>query len=197
MPKNKTRGNVKKELKARLRKIKLFMIDVDGVLAKSSIIWAGSLSGDGLHEIKEFCVHDGAASWAAKEAGLLRVLVSGRDSAVVRQRAERMKVDGIYLNNLNKLEILEALKKEHHLLDAEIAYIGDDFLDLPILKKVGFPVAVQDAVPEVKKAARYITRKKGGEGAVAETIRLILNSQGKWKKGYEKAIEKAYNSSSH
>ena len=183
--------------KAQLRKIKLFMIDVDGVLARPSIIWAGSLEGNGLHEIKEFCVHDGAASWAAKEAGLLRVLVSGRDSPVVRQRAERMKVDGVYLNNLNKLEILEAVKKKYHLLDEEIAYIGDDFLDLPILQKVGFPVAVNDAVPEVKHVARYITRMKGGEGAVAETIRLILTSQRKWKEGYKKAIEKAYRPSSH
>ena len=173
------------------------MIDVDGVLARSSIIWAGSLGGNGLHEIKEFCVHDGAASWAAKEAGLLRVLVSGRDSEVVRKRAERMKVDGVYLNTLNKLEILERVKEKHGLSEEEIAYIGDDFLDLPILKKVGFPIAVSDAVPEVKKVARYVTRKKGGEGAVAEALRLILTSQGKWKRGYERAIEEAYHPASH
>lgn len=168
------------------------MIDVDGALAKPNIIWAGSFDGNGLHEIKEFCVHDGAASWAAKEAGLLRVLVSGRDSTVVRHRAERMKVDGIYLNNLNKLDVLKMVREKYHLLEEEIAYIGDDFLDLPILQRVGLPVAVSDAVPEVKRAARYVTRKKGGEGAVAETIRLILTSQGKWKEGYQKAIEKAY-----
>ncbi len=183
---------MKQGLRARLKKIKLFLIDVDGVLAKPSIIWAGSLNGEGLHEIKEFCVHDGAASWAAKEAGLLRVLVSGRDSRVVKQRAEKMKVDGIYLNNLNKLKILDEVEKKHHLCDEEVAYIGDDFLDLPVLQRVGFPVAVSDAVPEVKKAARYVTRKKGGEGAVAETIRLILTAQKKWEKGYLRAIEKAY-----
>lgn len=179
-------------VKERLKKVKLLMIDVDGVLAKPNITWAGSLNGNGLHEIKEFCVHDGAASWAAKEAGLLRVLVSGRDSSVVRQRAERMKMDAVYLNNLNKLEILEEVKKKYGLSENEIAYIGDDFLDLPILEKVGFPMAVGDAVPEVKKAARYITRKKGGEGAVAEALRLILGAQGKWEKGYRQAIQKAY-----
>ena len=168
------------------------MIDVDGVLTKPSIIWAGSLDGGGLHEIKEFCVHDGAASWAAKEAGLIRILVSGRDSEIVRQRAERMKVDGVYLNNLNKLRVLEELKKQYEVSDDEIAYIGDDFLDLPILQRVGFPFAVHDAVPEVKKAARVVTRKKGGEGAVAEALRLILTAQGKWKQGVFRAIEKAY-----
>lgn len=179
-------------LKERLKKVKLLMIDVDGVLAKPNITWAGSLNGGGLHEIKEFCVHDGAASWAAKEAGLIRVLVSGRDSSVVRLRAERMKVDAVYLNNLNKLQILDQVKKKYRLSESEIAYIGDDFLDLPILKKVGFPIAVGDAVSEVKRVARYVTRKKGGEGAVSEAFRLILTAQGKWEKGYRQAIEKAY-----
>jgi 3-deoxy-D-manno-octulosonate 8-phosphate phosphatase (KDO 8-P phosphatase) len=85
---------------------------------------------------------------------------------------------------------------KHGLSEAEIAYMGDDFLDLPILKRVGLAIAVNDAVDEVKEVADIITKKNGGEGAVGEAIRLILKSQNKWKNGMFDVIEEAYSGSS-
>ena len=168
------------------------LIDVDGVLTKPQIIWAGQADGKRLYEIKEFCVHDGAATWAAKQAGLIQVVISGRDSLAVRKRIERMQVNELWVGDLNKLKALEALKKKYGVANGEIAYLGDDFLDLPIMERVGLPMAVQDATPEVKKVARYITRKKGGEGAVGEVLRLILKAQGKWERAVQEAVQAAY-----
>ena len=98
-------------LTKQLTRIKMILIDVDGVLAKPQIIWAGQADGKRLYEIKEFCVHDGAATWAAKQAGLIQVVISGRDSLAVRKRIERMQVNELWVGNLNKLKALEILKK--------------------------------------------------------------------------------------
>jgi len=179
-------------LKDRLKKIKMILIDVDGVLTKPQIIWAGQAEGNRLYEIKEFCVHDGAATWAAKAAGLIQVVISGRDSLALRKRMERMRVDEVCVGDLNKLIALQRLKKKYRVQEEEMAYLGDDFLDLPIMERVGLPMAVSDATPEVKKVARYVTKKKGGEGAVGEALRLILNAQGKWRKGIQEAVRSAY-----
>ena len=179
-------------LTARLKRIKMVLIDVDGVLASPQIVWAGQAGGRRLYEMKQFCVHDGAATWAAKAAGLMQIVVTGRDSAALRKRLERMQVDGVFAGDLNKLRVLERLKRKYKLTEDEIAYVGDDFLDLPIMERVGLPIAVRDATPEVKNVARYVTKKKGGEGAVEEVLRLILQAQGKWEWAIREAVRLAY-----
>ena len=180
-------------LLARLKRVKMVLIDVDGVLARPRIIWAGQWEGKRLYEIKEFCVHDGAATWAARAAGLIQVVVSGRESLATRQRIRRMQVNELCAGNLNKLAVLDRLKRKYGVQDQEVAYMGDDFLDLPIMERVGMPIAVQDATPEVKRVARYVTAKAGGEGAVAEALRLILTAQDKWERGLQAAVRLAYN----
>lgn len=180
-------------LEERARKIKLLIMDTDGVLAKPFIIWSNDdLGRKKLFETKLFCVHDGSSCWVAREAGLKIVLVSGRASEAVYKRAGRMKIDEIHLDKMNKLEILEEMQKKHGLSKDEIAYIGDDFLDMPILTSVGLAIAVNDAVDEVRGVAHYVTKKNGGEGAVAEAIRFILRSQGKWERAMNGVIEDAY-----
>lgn len=177
----------------RARKIKLLIMDTDGVLAKPFVIWSNDdLGRRKLFETKLFCVHDGSSCWAAKEAGLKIVLVSGRASEAVYKRASRIKIEELYLDKINKLEVLDEIMAKHNLSSDEIAYMGDDFLDLPVLKSVGFAVAVNDAVDEVKEVAHYITSKNGGEGAVAEAIRFILKSQNKWEKAMNGVIKDAY-----
>jgi len=176
----------------RFKRIKMVLFDVDGVLASPQVIWAGQIGGRRLYEIKQFCVHDGAATWAAKAAGLIQIVISGRDSPALRKRLERMRVDGVFVDKLNKLLVLERLKRKYRVREEEIAYVGDDFLDLPIMDRVGLTIAVRDATPEVKRVARYVTKKKGGEGAVGEVLRLILQAQGKWQGAVQAAVRSAY-----
>jgi 3-deoxy-D-manno-octulosonate 8-phosphate phosphatase (KDO 8-P phosphatase) len=177
-------------LREQLRRIKMLAMDVDGVLASPQIVIGSSESG--LFEIKQFCVHDGAATWAGRAGGLIQVVLSGRDSPALRQRLDRMKVDAAYLGEVNKLGPLALIKEEYDVTDAEIAYIGDDFLDIPIMERVGMPIAVADATPEMLKRASYVTKKKGGEGAVEETVRLILQAQDKWEAAVQEAVAHAY-----
>jgi len=184
---------VSKEAADLAKKVKALIVDTDGVLAKPFIIWSNDDIGKKrLFETKLFCVHDGSSCWAAKMAGLRVILVSGRVSESVRKRASRMQIDDIYLDRLNKLDVLDEVKKKHGLSNEEIAYIGDDFLDLPILKSVGFAIAVNDAVEEVKEVADYVTTKNGGEGAVAEAIRVILKVAGKWDKAVNDTLSEIY-----
>ena len=183
---------MRKLLRQQLKRIKMVLIDVDGVLARPQIIWAGQWQGEQLFEIKEFCVHDGSATWAARAAGLKLAVVSGRESLATRQRMAHMRVDELCLGDLNKLRVLERLKQKYGVNEEEMVYIGDDFLDLPIMRRVGIPIAVRDATPEVKRVARYITKMKGGEGAVGEVLRLVLQAQGKWAQAVETAVSSAY-----
>lgn len=182
-----------KKLSEKIEKIKLLIIDTDGVMAKPFVIWSNDDMGKKrLFETKLFCIHDGSSCWAAKLAGLKIILVSGRSSESVYKRASRIKIDELYLDRINKLEVLDEIKEKHHLSADEVAYIGDDFLDIPILNSVGLAIAVNDAVDDVKEVSHYITRKNGGEGAVAEAIRLILKGQGKWEKAMNDVIQESY-----
>jgi 3-deoxy-D-manno-octulosonate 8-phosphate phosphatase (KDO 8-P phosphatase) len=174
------------------KRIKVLAMDVDGVLASPQIVLAGQTGVEGIFEIKQFCVHDGAAMSAGRAAGLIQVVWSGRDSAALRERLERMQVDAAFLGDVNKLRALEQVTHQYGVKEEEIAYVGDDFLDLPIMKRVGLPIAVADATFEMKRAAHYVTEKKGGQGAVEEVIRLILQAQGKWDWAVQEAVKQAY-----
>lgn len=173
-------------------RVKLLAMDVDGVLASAGIVLAGEIEGNGLFEVKQFCVHDGAATWAGSAAGLIQVVISGRDSTALRRRLDRMQIDATFLGDVNKLRALERLTEQFDVTEDEIAYVGDDFLDLPIMRRVGLPIAVADATYEMKRAAHYVTEKKGGEGAVEEVVRLILQAQGKWEAAIEATLAQAY-----
>ena len=186
-------NTIDSRLLEKIKKIKVLIIDTDGVLTKPFVIWSNNdLGKKRLFETRLFCIHDGSSCWAAKAGGLKIVLVSGRASEAVHKRASKIKIDQLYLDRINKLETLSEVIEKNDVSRDEVAYIGDDFLDLPIMKAVGLAMAVNDAVDEVKEVADYITKKNGGEGAVAEAIRVILKSQDKWDKAVSDVLEESY-----
>jgi 3-deoxy-D-manno-octulosonate 8-phosphate phosphatase (KDO 8-P phosphatase) len=157
--------------------IKLIILDVDGVLTDGQIIY----TSEG-QEIKNFNVRDGFGIRLAHRAGIKTAIISARQSNVITQRAKELEITEIHQNALQKLPAYEQILKLHELTDKQVAYMGDDLIDLPILRRVGLAVAVADAVPEVRQAAHYVTLNPGGKGAVRELIELILKAQGCWEK---------------
>lgn len=158
-----------------MNNVKMVIIDVDGVLTDGKII----LDSNGI-ESKAFYVQDGAAITYLHRSGIKTAIISGRESKVVELRAKELCIEDIYLGVHNKLEAYEEIIKKHEIKDSEICYIGDDLIDLPILRKVGFSVAVPNAPAEVKENVSYITNAQGGFGAIREVTEKILRSQGKW-----------------
>lgn len=158
-----------------LAAIRLLLTDVDGVLTDGRI----HFDGEG-REIKTFHVHDGAGLVYWQRAGGLSGFLSGRDSLVVRQRAEELGVHEIHLGSMHKLAIFESILARRELSPREVAFVGDDLADLPVLDAVGLAVSVPDGRPEVLERVHYVTRVPGGGGAVREVVELLLRAQGKW-----------------
>lgn len=150
-------------------------MDVDGVLTDGKII-VDSRGG----ETKNFNVHDGYGLNFLKRAGLKTAIITARSSTPVTVRGKDLKIDRIYQDAYPKDGFYEKMLRDFHVQDQDVCYIGDDLPDLNILKRVGFAVAVADAVKEVRQAADYVTKKNGGQGAVREVIELILKAQNKW-----------------
>ncbi|MCK9244710.1 MAG: HAD hydrolase family protein [Candidatus Marinimicrobia bacterium] len=168
-------------LKERLLKIRLLIADVDGVFTNGALY----IGADGL-EFKRFHVRDGAGISLLKAVNFPVAVISGRNSAATKARMKELGLeDVLYQGHLAKLEPYEEIKKRFNLDDEEIIYIGDDVIDVPLLKRVGLPVAVANALPEVKQHALYITKLNGGDGAVREVIDLVLEVQQLKKKAAE------------
>jgi 3-deoxy-D-manno-octulosonate 8-phosphate phosphatase (KDO 8-P phosphatase) len=161
-------------IQEKIRKIKMLLLDVDGVMTDGGIL----LGPDSL-ELKRFHVQDGMGIALAKAAGLLIGMITGRDSEAVRRRADELGIDEVQQGFFYKEEGYEEILKKHGLKDEEIAYMGDDLLDIPILKRVGLSICVANGVEEAKKVSHYITKKSGGEGAVREVVEMLLNGMGK------------------
>jgi 3-deoxy-D-manno-octulosonate 8-phosphate phosphatase (KDO 8-P phosphatase) len=123
----------------------------------------------------------------ARGAGLRTGLITGRDSPATARRAREAEIEFVYQGRAEKVPALEEILRNAGLRDEEVAFIGDDLPDLPLLSRAGFAVAVANAVPEIKKAAHYVTRAQGGNGAVREVVELILKAQGKWAEATRKA----------
>ncbi len=155
--------------------LKLLVLDVDGVLTDGRIV----LDAEG-ESVKVFDVRDGCALTYWKKSGGRTALLSGRESSALQKRGRELGVDWVHSGVSAKLPVYEAILKDAQLTDREVAYVGDDLPDLPPLYRAGLPVAVADAVPAVKRAAWYITRRSGGRGAVAEVVELILRKQRRW-----------------
>lgn len=167
-----------------IKKIKLIIFDVDGVLTDGHIFFG--LNGDGN---KFFDVQDGLGILLAKHVHMKIAIISGRNSKAVIKRAEELGINEVYQGVDDKREILEKLKEKFKLNADQIAYVGDDLGDIKIMKEVGYSLAPNNAVDEVKKIADYITKSKGGCGAVRESIEVILKAQDKWKEAINKFIE--------
>lgn len=155
--------------------IKAIMFDVDGVMTKGEI----SYNADG-KEIKSFNVRDGLRIKLAQKYGLKIIIVTGRLSSVVTLRANELKIDELYQGALNKGNILKKIQQKLNLKKKELAYIGDDIIDIPILRNVGLAGAVADCSSDILPFCHIITQKKGGEGAAGEFIEFILSAKGYW-----------------
>jgi len=167
----------------RLKKIRCLLLDVDGVLTDGKLHFTST--GD---EFKSFDVQDGHGIALALRTGLLVGFVSGRPSPATTRRAADLGVTIVLQAPTNKMELVETIKAEHQLRDAEICFVGDELVDLPVLRRVGFAVAVPNATAEVKAVAHYITRHPGGAGAVREVIEMILQATGRWEQAIAKYL---------
>ncbi len=161
-------------LEERAKKIKLLILDVDGVLTDSRIIYDNF--GD---ELKCFNVYDGFGMILLHRAGIKSVIITAKKNNIVKRRAKDMHVAKVY-SGYKKLKIYEEVIKKFKVKGEEVCFMGDDFIDLPVLKRVGLSVAPPEAIEEVKNSCHYITKKSGGKGAVREVIEIILKSQGLW-----------------
>ena len=152
--------------------IRMLVLDVDGVLTDGGLYYFE----DGGFAVR-FDVKDGLGLALAKQAGLLLGLVSGRPTPQARVRAEQLGFDEIHLDVRDKASIVEHFLVTYRLTPEQLAFVGDDLIDLPAMELAGFAVAVADAAPPVRKAADYVTERPGGRGAVREVIDLVLASQ--------------------
>jgi 3-deoxy-D-manno-octulosonate 8-phosphate phosphatase (KDO 8-P phosphatase) len=170
----------------RARKVRVLLMDVDGVLTDGHV-YLQSFPGDIALEMKAFHSQDGAGLKLARIAGLRTGIITGRESAATTRRAQENGMEFVYQGSDEKGAPYQEILRRAQVSDSEVAFIGDDLPDLPVLRRVGLAVAVANAVVEVKSAAHLVTKRHGGEGAVREVIEFILKAQGKWLSAVPKA----------
>jgi 3-deoxy-D-manno-octulosonate 8-phosphate phosphatase (KDO 8-P phosphatase) len=174
------------EFARRARRIRLLLVDVDGVLTDGHIYLLSMPDGTA-EEMKVFHSHDGAGVKLARLMGLRTGIITGRDSAANTRRAREAGMEFVSQKQAKKLPAYEEILRQARVEDAEVAYMGDDLPDLPVLARVGLAMAPANAVPEVKRIAHYVTRLRGGEGAVREIVEAILRARGVWREAIGKA----------
>lgn len=160
----------------RAKRIQVLLMDCDGVLTDGWII----LLPDG-QEVKAFNAQDGHGLKLAQRAGIRSGVITGRRSGALDQRASEVGIEFLFQSAKDKSGCLDELIQAHGFAEDTIAFIGDDLPDIPVMHRVGFSIAVNNAVDEVKAIAHYVTQKSGGHGAVREVIELILKAQNKWE----------------
>jgi len=156
--------------------VSLLLLDVDGVLTDGGII-----RDDAGQQIKRFHVRDGAGIVLWRRLQKEVAIITGKESNVVALRAEELGIEHVYQNVGNKLEVYDQIKDELGVKDTEIAYIGDDLPDLPVMRRVAVPIAVADAAEEVRAIAKYVTKYPGGYGAVRDAIEFMCKEMGVWQ----------------
>jgi len=165
------------DFEERARRVRLLVLDVDGVMTDGRIVLDG-----GKGEWKFFNVQDGHAIRMAQRAGDFRIaILSGRESAVVARRARELEIEEVIQGATRKLPAFEKLTERMGVPFEETAYIGDDVVDIPVLRRVILPMAPANAVPEVRREVSLVTEAAGGHGAVREALVQILTVQGKWE----------------
>ncbi len=173
-------------LKRRASQIRVLLMDVDGTMTDGSVTLLSQPDGTAL-EIKTFDAHDGQGLTLAHTAGLRTGCITGRESSALLRRATEMKMEFIYMKQAVKMPAYEDVLKKTAASDHEVAYVGDDLPDLPLLRRAGLAIAVGNAVPEVKSVAHYTTKAVAGRGAIREAVELILHSKGIWEDMIDKA----------
>ena len=164
------------DIQERAEKIKLLILDVDGILTDGRIIYDSKG-----RDLKLFDVHDGLGVHLLSRMGIKTILITAKASKAIKPRARDMRVDKVYGSIVPKTKVYEKVLKDYELSNDEVCFMGDDLVDMGILRRVGLPISVPNACEEVKELSAYITEKKGGRGAVREVAELILKSQDKWQ----------------
>ncbi len=173
-------SNYSEEQIKRAAKIKLILMDVDGVLTDGKLYYFPNSQGE-MTEFKGFNSHDGLGLHLCSFAGIGTGVISGRNSPSVVERAKMLKMKYVYQGHLHKVESWNEILADAKVEADEVAYIGDDFPDIPLLRKAGLAVAVANARPEVKAVSHFVTEHDGGEGAVRDAVELVLKSTGNWE----------------
>lgn len=163
------------KVQEKAQKISLLIMDVDGVLTDGSIVLVS-----GRQEIKSFYVHDGLGLRMAHHAGIITAIISARESEMVTRRAAELQITEVHQRIDDKIPVWDHLLEKYHRLPGQIAMMGDDLTDLPLLMRAGLSIAVADAVEEVRSRVDYVTHHTGGRGAVREAVELILRAKGQY-----------------
>jgi 3-deoxy-D-manno-octulosonate 8-phosphate phosphatase (KDO 8-P phosphatase) len=167
------------DVQAKAAKIKLLLMDVDGVLTDGKLFHVPGPDGK-IVEFKGFDSQDGIGLHWLNWNGIKTGVISGRVSAATAERAQQVKMTYVYQGHIEKIPILEEIMADAKLDREEVAYIGDDFTDIVIMHRVGFAIATGNARDQVKREAHYVTAAVGGSGAVREVVELLLKAQGRW-----------------
>jgi 3-deoxy-D-manno-octulosonate 8-phosphate phosphatase (KDO 8-P phosphatase) len=178
---------------ARARKIKLFLMDVDGTLTDGGICIISSIAAEdsapaAITEMKVFNAQDGQGLSLAHTMGIQTGFITGRRSPAVAQRAKELKVSFVYLGQAKKTQAFEECMQKAGVTEEEVAYMGDDLPDIPLARRSGLAVCVADGAPELKAVCHYTTTRLAGRGTAREVIELILKSQGRWEEAIPLAL---------
>ena len=159
----------------RARRVRLVLLDVDGVLTDGRLLYYSDGS-----EGRAFFVRDGMAIRVGREAGLLFGIISGRQSEVVTRRAAELGIGEVHQGVYNKVERFEEIAERLALTAEAVCFVGDDLIDVPLMRRVGFAAAPADAAPEAREAAHFVATRGGGLGAVREVVEFVLRADGRW-----------------
>src|SRR5580698_6062199 len=178
---------------ARARKIKLFLMDVDGTLTDGGVCLISTTSADGsgdpvVSEMKVFSAKDGQGLSLAHTMGIQTGFITGRSSPAVARRAEELKVRFVYLGQAKKTEAFEECMRKASVTEKEVAYLGDDLPDIPLARRAGLGVCVANGAPELAAVCHFTTQQLAGRGAAREVIELILKAQGRWEEAVPLAL---------
>ena len=178
---------------ARARKIKLFLMDVDGTLTDGGVCLISTTAADGsanpmVSEMKVFNAQDGQGLSLAHTMGIQTGFITGRSSPAVAQRAKELRVTFVYLGQAKKSQAFEECVRRAGVAEEEVAYMGDDLPDIPLAKRAGLAVCVADGAPELAAVSHFITTRRAGHGAAREVVELILKAQGRWEEAIPQAL---------
>jgi 3-deoxy-D-manno-octulosonate 8-phosphate phosphatase (KDO 8-P phosphatase) len=181
------------EVLARARKIKLFLMDVDGTLTDGGVclISTTTITGSGepvVTEMKVFSAQDGQGLSLAHTMGIQTGFITGRKSPAVAQRAKELRVPFVYLGQSKKTQAFEECMRLAGVTQEEVAYLGDDLPDIPLAQRSGLACCVADGAPELAAVCHFTTRRPGGKGAAREVVELILKAQGRWEEAIPLAL---------
>ncbi len=161
-------------LRARFKKVRFLLLDVDGVLTDGRIVY----DANGV-DARFYDVQDGLGVYLLGEMGIKTILITAKGSRCLRPRARDMRVEAVY-EDIVKIRPYKKILKRFGVSDDEVCFMGDDFVDLAVMRRAGVAVAPRQAAAEVRKVADYVTQREGGRGAVREVAELILQCQGLW-----------------